>query len=90
MMWRCALDRGLLPDDEVARQISKQEAFAQGRTVQELRWPEEPLVRMCMGALLCVAGGDWCASKWPPRLGLHGPAKVMTLVERLSAGAAVF
>jgi hypothetical protein len=44
MIWRSALDRGLLPDDDVIRQISTQEAFASGRTLSELRWPQEPLV----------------------------------------------
>ncbi len=56
MMWRAALDRGLLPDDEVIRQISGQEAFAKGRSVEELRWPEEPLVR---GGVLGAWGGGY-------------------------------
>ncbi len=46
MIWQSALDRGLMPDDNVIQQIiDAGEDFARGRTVEELRWPEEPLVR---------------------------------------------
>ncbi|GBF95418.1 hypothetical protein Rsub_08380 [Raphidocelis subcapitata] len=49
MGWRACLNRGLLPDLEALSQCARDgEAFAAGRSAEELLWPEEPL----RGALL--------------------------------------
>lgn len=48
MAWRAALDRGLLPDALVLQQLIEagEEPFVAGCTVDQLRWPEEPLNTM--------------------------------------------
>eukprot|EP00955_Chlamydomonas_euryale_P024464 257882-Chlamydomonas_euryale.AAC.3 len=43
--WRAALNLGLLPDEGAIRQVIDAEPFASGRDVDELKWPEDPLVR---------------------------------------------
>jgi hypothetical protein len=64
--WRAALDRGLLPDEMALQQIvaSGEESFTQGRTAEELKWPEEPLNTM-MVRLFSKLGAARFAKKYP-------------------------
>lgn len=42
--WKASLNRGLLPDDEAIQQLkNNNEGFTVGHSVEELRWPVEPL-----------------------------------------------
>lgn len=46
LLWKAALERGLLPDDAAIAQLfskEKKDSFSGGHPVEELRWPEEPL-----------------------------------------------
>jgi hypothetical protein len=64
--WRAALDRGLLPDEMALQQIvaSGEESFTEGRTAEELKWPEEPLNTM-MVRLFSKLGAARFARKYP-------------------------
>mmetsp|Transcript_26101 Transcript_26101/g.57021 ORF Transcript_26101/g.57021 Transcript_26101/m.57021 type:complete len:697 (+) Transcript_26101:262-2352(+) len=62
--WRAALDRGLLPDDDVIAQLIISEPFAAGHTVAELHWPEEPLATMLV-RVLSKLGVARLARKYP-------------------------
>eukprot|EP00798_Chlamydomonas_sp_ICE-L_P011915 gene11915-15016_t len=65
MTWKAALDRGLIPDDIVIQQIIDDgEDFTSGRSVAELRWPEDPLHSMLV-RVLSKLGIARYAKKYP-------------------------
>ncbi len=65
MAWRAALDRGLLPDDAAIQQIvDSKDPFAAGHSVEELRWPAEPLRTMLI-RVLAKLGVSRFAQKYP-------------------------
>jgi hypothetical protein len=65
MAWRAALDRGLLPDDAAIQQIKdSDDAFAAGHSVEELRWPADPL-RTLLIRVLAKLGVSRFAQKYP-------------------------
>jgi hypothetical protein len=44
LLWKAALERGLVPDDDTIRQLAaEKDSPLAGKGPEELAWPEEPL-----------------------------------------------
>eukprot|EP01023_Acetabularia_acetabulum_P040007 TRINITY_DN3866_c0_g1_i14.p1 TRINITY_DN3866_c0_g1~~TRINITY_DN3866_c0_g1_i14.p1 ORF type:complete len:677 (+),score=122.77 TRINITY_DN3866_c0_g1_i14:232-2262(+) len=66
MVWKAALERGLVPDDVTLGQLMiDQESFISRHRLQELQWPEEPL-RQVMIKQLSQLGVSYFAKKYEP------------------------
>lgn len=65
LMWKAALERGLVLDDRTIQQlIDEKDSFVAGRSVEGLRWPEEPL-RAAMVRSFATLGIARFAQKYP-------------------------
>ncbi|KAK9816841.1 hypothetical protein WJX72_005809 [[Myrmecia] bisecta] len=65
LLWKAALERGLVPDDETLKQLTEERgSFVAGREVESLRWPEDPL-RFVLIRSLSTLGVARFAKKYP-------------------------
>ncbi|KAK9917344.1 hypothetical protein WJX75_003398 [Coccomyxa subellipsoidea] len=65
LLWKAALERGLLPDDETLKQLSADPDLPIcGRDIGELSWPEEPL-RFALIRSLSTLGVSRFCEKYP-------------------------
>ncbi|KAK9917136.1 hypothetical protein WJX75_006780 [Coccomyxa subellipsoidea] len=65
LLWKAALERGLLPDDETLKQLSADPDLPIcGRDIGELSWPGEPL-RFALIRSLSTLGVSRFCEKYP-------------------------
>lgn len=65
LVWKMALERGILPDDTTLRQLtSEKESFIRDLTISQVQWPSEPL-RSTLIRGLSTLGVARFASKYP-------------------------